>query len=433
MVAERAALEQARVVGEQSRLLGLLALGEHASALSTTESRIAANPLQERWWALHALALTRSGRQAEALDSLRAVRELLADELGLDPGAELRELERAILQQDAGLERTLDAAVAAPGPTPAAARPASGPASTSAVGRETERAALHAHLASAAAGTPTCAVLVGEPGIGKTWLLTDLEHAAAGQGFHVARGTCSQDEGAPPLWPWLGVLRSLGLPPPEAAPTDESPARAAFETADRIATALLDLAADQPVLVVLDDLHWADDATLRTLRHLVSVLPAHARLCLVGSRRSHPEPTGALAEVGEALARRGALRVDLGGLDLAESRALVVGVTGAEVAAATAADWHRRAAGNPFFLAELARLSTSPGRRRGAGRCPRRRGATAGRPAAAGPRHAPTGRGRRERLPRRDDRGGRRPGPRRRARRPRGGPGLGAGGRRRGR
>ena len=361
VVAERAALEQARVVGEQSWLLGLLALGEHASALSTTESRIAANPLQERWWALHALALTRSGRQAEALDSLRAVRELLADELGLDPGVELRELERAILQQDAGLERTLDAAVAAPGPTPAAARPASAPASTSAVGRETERAALHAHLASAAAGTPTCAVLVGEPGIGKTWLLTDLEHAAAGQGFHVARGTCSQDEGAPPLWPWLGVLRSLGLPPPEAAPTDESPARAAFETADRIATALLDLAADQPVLVVLDDLHWADDATLRTLRHLVSVLPAHARLCLVGSRRSHPEPTGALAEVGEALARRGALRVDLGGLDLAESRALVVGVTGAEVAAATAADWHRRAAGNPFFLAELARLSTSPG------------------------------------------------------------------------
>ena len=58
------------------------------------------------------------------------------------------------------------------------------------------------------------------------------------------------------------------------------------------------------MLVVLDDLHWADDATLRTLRHLVSVLPAHARLCLVGSRRSHPEPTGALAEVGEALARR---------------------------------------------------------------------------------------------------------------------------------
>ncbi len=84
--AERAALDQLRLSAEQTRVLGLLALGEHAGLLSVTESSVAAHPLQERWWGLHALALTRAGRQADALAALRQVRELLADELGLDPG-----------------------------------------------------------------------------------------------------------------------------------------------------------------------------------------------------------------------------------------------------------------------------------------------------------------------------------------------------------
>ena len=71
--------------------------------LATTEARVATNQLQERWWALHALALTRVGRQAEALDALREVRNLLAEELGLDPGPELRDLEQAILRQESWL------------------------------------------------------------------------------------------------------------------------------------------------------------------------------------------------------------------------------------------------------------------------------------------------------------------------------------------
>ena len=107
VVAERAALEQVRTAAEQGRLLGLLALGEPASVLATTEARVATNQLQERWWALHALALTRVGRQAEALDALREVRNLLGDELGLDPGPELRDLEQAILRQESWLGAVL--------------------------------------------------------------------------------------------------------------------------------------------------------------------------------------------------------------------------------------------------------------------------------------------------------------------------------------
>ena len=137
---------------------------------------------------------------------------------------------------------------------------------------------------------------------------------------------------------------------------DTSAASQAFQTSDRIARALFAVAERTPVLVVLDDLHWSDDATLRTLRHVLATTPPDARLVVVATRRAHPEPTGALAEVGEAFARRHALRLDLDGLGAHEARMLVRSVAGPEIADATADAWHRRAAGNPFFLVELARL-----------------------------------------------------------------------------
>ena len=68
------------------------------------ESLTTTYPLRERLWALRALALTRSGRQADALDVLRQVRTLLADELGLEPGAELRDMQAAVLRQDPSLD-----------------------------------------------------------------------------------------------------------------------------------------------------------------------------------------------------------------------------------------------------------------------------------------------------------------------------------------
>ena len=83
---ERASLDQLRRGAEEDRVLGLLALGDHAVVVAATEQATARYPLQERVWALHALALARSGRQAESLAALRQIRRVLADELGLDPG-----------------------------------------------------------------------------------------------------------------------------------------------------------------------------------------------------------------------------------------------------------------------------------------------------------------------------------------------------------
>ena len=87
---------------------------------------------------------------------------------------------------------------------------------------------------------------------------------------------------------------------------------------------VLDAATSTPAAaVVLEDLHWADEATLRTLAHLLATAPADARLCVVGTRRAQPEPTGALALVGESFARRHAARVDVTGLDREGTAALL--------------------------------------------------------------------------------------------------------------
>ena len=155
------------------------------------------------------------------------------------------------MRQEPWLLTALDAEPASITPTPAGASDAA-PHEADPVGRASERARLHALLDRPAGA----ALLVGEPGIGKSWLAHDLADVARRRGYVVASGACSQDDGAPPLWPWLGVLRALD-PEGEAdlaalverSVDDESAARQAFETSDRIATALFRAADTAPVLV----------------------------------------------------------------------------------------------------------------------------------------------------------------------------------------
>jgi DNA-binding SARP family transcriptional activator len=102
--AERARLEELRLAVLEERIDEDLAAGRHAELVGELETLIAAHPLRERLHERLMLALYRSGRQAEALDAYRAARHRLTGELGLEPGAELRRLERAILEQDPALE-----------------------------------------------------------------------------------------------------------------------------------------------------------------------------------------------------------------------------------------------------------------------------------------------------------------------------------------
>jgi DNA-binding SARP family transcriptional activator len=103
-VVESARLEELRLSSVEDRIDADLALGRHAGLVGELDALVAANPLRERLWGQLMLARYRSGRQAEALASYRQLRSLLTTELGIEPSAALRELERRILQQDAALE-----------------------------------------------------------------------------------------------------------------------------------------------------------------------------------------------------------------------------------------------------------------------------------------------------------------------------------------
>ena len=100
---EAARLEELRTVIAEERVEAELALGHHSAVIAELEALCAAHPLRERLWAARMLALARAGRQAEALRAFQELRTHLGDELGLDPSAELRDLDAAVARQDPSL------------------------------------------------------------------------------------------------------------------------------------------------------------------------------------------------------------------------------------------------------------------------------------------------------------------------------------------
>ncbi len=354
-VAERSHLEELRLVALEDLAWARLALGDHAQVAAGLERLTTLHPLRERLWALHALALVRSGRQGEALDVLRQVRDVLADELGLDPGVELQDLQARILRQDPDLAWTApdDAATEKP--------PVDAPAAAAVVedlpahewpmlGRDEETGVLEAALTRALRGHTELVAVTGEPGIGKSRLCDDLLARARERGALCVVGRCSQDDGAPPLYPWRNVLAALGVDL-----TEETREGSEFRTWEEITARVRDAAAAQPLVLLLDDLHWADTATLRALRLLVESSTDDA-LLVVLTWRDRPEPTGALADLADALARRHAERIQLDGLDASSVAGLVGALTDRRPSDTESEALLARTDGNPFFLVEYARL-----------------------------------------------------------------------------
>lgn len=378
--ADRAALDELRATAQEDTALGLLALGEHGAVLAATEQAGGRHPLRERSRSLQALALVRTGRQVEALEVLRRYRELLAEELGLDPGPQVRALEGAILRQDPALAGWLRPPPPPPPPPTSATSPTTGPSPTlpaapasagswAMVGRDAERAVVADVLAGAVAGSPGAVLVVGDPGSGKTRLVDAALTVAAGVGLAASVGRCSQDDGAPPWWPWFALLDGLGIERPaelaRADDADEVGPERAFAVQEALARAVRERARSTPLLLVVEDLHWADTRTLRAMTHLVTTLGAGDRVAVLATRRARPQPVGALADLGVGLARHGARTIELGGLGEHDARALVSSVTGADADPARVDDWRTRTGGNPFFLVELARLATTNGAWRG--------------------------------------------------------------------
>lgn len=250
------------------------------------------------------------------------------------------------------------------------------------VGRARALSRLLAAVEEAAAGRARLVLVGGEAGIGKTTLLGE---AATRSGLRVGWGTCADAERLPALWPWTTALRGLvtGLDPaavdamahpdsaelarllPELAagaavaeaPGDAEDAR--LRLFDAVARFLERLARHAPVLVVLDDLQWADDSTLALLRFVARAYRP-VPLVVVGAYRHDELGPG----TGRVLAElsRGGEAVQLGGLSAGEVSELVAGAIGDAGAQRWAAEVHRRSDGHPFLARQLAELLADPAR-----------------------------------------------------------------------
>jgi predicted ATPase/DNA-binding SARP family transcriptional activator len=163
--AEVARLEALRLQALEDRLEADLALGRHDDVIPELGGLVADHPLRERLWRQLMLALYRAGRQGEALGTYQAVRELLVDRMGIDPGVELQRLQAAILRQDPELELRAVASGAQrrepPNNLPAAL--------TSFIGRERELAEIRALLQ-----TNRLATVTGAGGVGKSRLALEV-------------------------------------------------------------------------------------------------------------------------------------------------------------------------------------------------------------------------------------------------------------------
>src|SRR5829696_2284995 len=259
------------------------------------------------------------------------------------------------------------------------------------VGRERELERMRDAVDATMAGRGRLLLLVGEPGIGKTRAAEELVTYARVQGARVHWGRCREDEGAPAYWPWVQALRSyvresdpvavawqMGAGAPEMAQLvpeiaerqAEAPQSADFESEearfrlfDSVTTFLCSAGSDRPLVLVLDDLHWADEPSLLLLKFAAREVGSSG-LLIVGTYRDvelgrhHP-----LARVlGELAGLEAAERISLRGLDVDDVERYIGMTGGGPVPAGLARAVHAQTEGNPFFVGEVVRLLASEGK-----------------------------------------------------------------------
>jgi tetratricopeptide (TPR) repeat protein len=412
-VAEAARLEERQLAALEARLEADLALGRHCEVAAELEALVAEHPYRERLLAHLLLALYRAGRQAEALRAFACMRRRLGDELGIEPSRSVRMLEEAILLQKPELdwvaprERPTLATVAdgngqvAPdrvstdivqlcreeGPREDGTHASSlswAPSSPGFVGRSTELQALDDAWSRARSGQGALVAISGEQGIGKTSLAVEFARRAHDgdglvlygswnevvpcpfQAFREALGHYGRSCSDAMLRGDIGdfvqdlarLLPNVAARVGEATPLPADPETERYRLFEAVDGWMSNIAARRPVLLVLDDLHWADKPSLLLLQHLMRETK-RAVLILATVCCTEVRPTDDVLGILAGLRRTSGLeRIEVGALTGDEVVGVLASMAGhrlGKFGAGFAEQLRKETAGNPFFLTEIAR------------------------------------------------------------------------------
>jgi DNA-binding SARP family transcriptional activator len=391
-------LEELRASVLERRIEADLALGCHRELVGELEALVHAHPLREGLRGQLMLALYRSGRQADALGVYRSTRQVLAEEFGIDPNPTLQALELAILNQSPELDPLTDAnrvtiaatpllpAVGPGGTTPLPGRLVARP-DVGVVGRTAELESIaEAYKRVVADGDRELLLVSGEAGLGKSTLVAEAARVLFDDGACVLFGHCEEDLAHPyqffaealghyirhatgeqlsthidahgselaRLVPSL-LDRMPDLPASKATDADTERYLLFAATVGMLAT----ISEHRTVVLVLDDLQWADTGSLSLLRHLMATEQVRRMLILATYRDSELAHADALRDTLGTLRRhRGVNRIELAGLDdnavvsfLEAAAGQTLDDAGVDLAHAV----YRETDGNPFFVGEVLR------------------------------------------------------------------------------
>ncbi len=365
-VSASARLGELRSSAQDLRVQCLIDSGNVRLAVADLEQLVADEELRESRCALAMQALSLDGRQSEALALFQQFRHRLIESTGIDPSPSIVALERKILDQDPSLQPRREAIIKPVESSEAEIDPPPG--------RKAEADVLLDAIGQLADGRGSTTLITGEPGIGKTTL---ARHAAATCPSHIslAWGRCIHGGAAAVLGPWTQVLRDLcegyehdeimawvstsaelgQLLPALSLGSDGRPSEDRLDLFDAVTRFLRRRSATRPLVLIFEDVHWADAATVELLSFAAGALSDEPVSFIVTWRDTDllSAPVIALQELGRAPR---CSRVELEGLPTAVIEGLLTASTIDRSAASTseiAAAVFDRTSGNPLFVTEL--------------------------------------------------------------------------------
>ena len=407
---EAARLAELHAAAIEDHAVALIIARRWAEAIAELKAHVSMNPLRDRAWGLLIQALGGAGRLADALAAFREYHAYLAEWVGTEPSAEVRDIQRRIAagwdgtEAAAGRDGTGEQGRPARSGSPQPARPSSwrgngwlplqaelarGP---TVVGRARELELLAAEAAQVGGSGLRAVIVEGEAGIGKTTMLGAFARAVRDEGSAVVLYGCCQDGPTVPLEPFRSLVRHLV----EHAPVDVlrahitrcgrhlvrvaprlvgrvelTGAAVSDDTTERyllfeaVSDVLTRLAAISPLVVLLDDIQWAEPTAVQLLRHLGRALVSVPVLLILSARDTDERRSRELRAVLAGLECRPGRRICLGGFhedELARLTASLLAVDPTAIASAVPARLRHQTAGNPLYAAQLARHWAESGR-----------------------------------------------------------------------